>query len=226
MRGLFVTLEGVEGCGKSTQIQLLLQTLRAAGHQVLALREPGGTRTGEILREILQHDRGGEPLACETEILLFAASRAHLVRSVILPALEGGTWVVCDRFMDSTVAYQGYGRGFDLELIDKVNRLAVGAAVPDLTVLLDLPVEEGARRLQQRFSRDGGVRDRIEREESAFHQRVHAGYLALAAREPGRIRRVDAGLPADAVAGQIWSLVQEKVAGASAVASGPVKGEQ
>jgi dTMP kinase len=203
MRGKFITFEGPEGGGKTTQARRLVERLQAAGRQVVYTREPGGTPTGEAIREILQHNKAGEAPCPETEVLLFAASRAQLVRYVIVPALERGDWVVCDRFADSTTAYQGYGRGFSVEQMIAINEFAIDGAQPDLTLLLDLPVSDGFARLAQR----GGVKDRIEREALDFHERVRAGYLELARRWPARFRIVDPRGALEAVAEEIWKLV-------------------
>ena len=203
-RGKFITFEGPEGGGKTTQARRLAAALEQAGRRVLYTREPGGTLTGEAIREILQHDKAGEAISPEVEVLLFAASRAQLVRQVILPALERGVWVVCDRFADSTTAYQGYGRGLALEQLLAINQWAVNGAVPDLTILLDLPVGAGMARLAQRAD---GVRDRIEREAPEFHERVRQGYLELARRWPARFCVVSAASAADAVAAEIWQAV-------------------
>jgi dTMP kinase len=208
MRGRFITFEGPEGSGKTTQAARLSERLRAGGLTVTHTREPGGTRTGEAIREILQHDAAGEPLCVQAEVLLFAASRAQLVQNVILPALERGEWVVSDRFVDSTTAYQGYGRGLDVEILLSINAFAAGDARPDLTLLLDLDVEAGLRRMHARNAADRRGQDRIEREAVAFHRRVSAGYLALAKRWPERFRIVDAAREQDAVHASIWALVE------------------
>ena len=206
-RGRFITLEGPEGGGKTTQARRLVARLEARGRRVIYTREPGGTKTGEAIRDILQHDHAGEPVTPEAEVLLFSASRAQLVRQVIRPALERGIWVVCDRFADSTTAYQGYGRGFPVETLLGLNAFAIGPAVPDLTFLLDVQVAAGFDRLAGRHAAQGGGPDRMEREARAFHERVRAGYLELARRWPERFRVVDAGLPADDVEARIWSAV-------------------
>ncbi len=206
-RGKFITFEGPEGGGKSTQIRRLAARLEEAGHHILVTREPGGTPTGEAIRQILQHDAVGEPISPETELLLFEASRAQLVSHVIGPALEKGVWVLCDRFMDSTTAYQGYGRGFDVETVLAINRLAVAGCEPDLTVLLDIETQKGLIRLEGRNRRDKTGRDRIEREERAFHERVRAGFLQLAHKWPERIRIVDAMRAEEEVEAMVWDLV-------------------
>jgi len=208
MRGVFITFEGPEGSGKSTQARRLADSLRKMGHDVLITREPGGTPTGEAIRNILQHDASGEPIAPECEVLLFTASRAQLVRRVILPALERGVIVLCDRFADSTVCYQGYGRGFDVERMIDINAFAIGEAVPDLTLLLDIDVGRGFRRIEERNAAARVGRDRFEREDIRFHEEVRRGYLELAARWPERYRVVNTDREQDAVAADILELVQ------------------
>lgn len=209
LQGRFITFEGPEGSGKSTHIRRLADGLEAAGHKVLLTREPGGTPTGEAIRRILQHDSTGEPISPEAELLLFEASRAQLVRHVILPALNSGAWVLCDRFMDSTTAYQGYGRGFDLETVLGINRFAVAGCEPDLTLLMDVDIRESFRRMEGRNRRNKTAGDRIEREDFAFHERVRAGFLALAGRWPARIRVIDAMRDEAEVAADVWNVVAE-----------------
>ena len=210
-RGKFITLEGPEGSGKSTHARMLIAQLQAGGHSVLATREPGGTPVGEVVRRLLQHDEGGEGMSAEAELFLFMASRAQLVRQVIEPALADGACVVCDRFADSTTAYQGYARGCDVEKILALNDLATGGLVPDLTILLDVDVTAGFERLHQRNLRHGASKDRIEREALGFHERVRAGYLELARRWPQRIRVVDAARDEAAVQDDIWRLAQHVI---------------
>ena len=210
-RGKFITLEGPEGSGKSTHARRLVAQLQERGYSAIIAREPGGTPVGEAVRQLLQHDAGGEGMAAEAEIFLFMASRAQLVREVILPALAEGVCVVCDRFADSTTAYQGYARGCDVETILVVNALATGGLAPDLTILLDVDVKAGFERLHQRNLRNGVQKDRIERETLSFHERVRSGYLELARRWPQRIRIVDAARDEDAVQADIWELAQHVV---------------
>ena len=150
-RGKFISFEGSEGCGKSTQIRRFVEWLRSLGYEVLVTREPGGTPAGEKIRHLLQHDPDGERLTPESELLLFAASRAQLVREVILPALDRGAWVVADRFLDSTTIYQGVGRGLDREAVACINAFAVGSALPDLTFLLDLDAAQNILRTPYSF---------------------------------------------------------------------------
>ncbi|MDA0577090.1 MAG: dTMP kinase [Verrucomicrobia bacterium] len=207
MRGRFISFEGPEGCGKSTQAKLLIARLQAEGLTVTSAREPGGTRTGEIIRDILQHDLSKETIFPEAEVLLFAASRAQIVRQHIEPALQAGTWVVCDRFMDSTTAYQGYGRGFDVERVIDINAFAVGHTVPDVTFLLALDVDTSLARMESRNRERRQGQDRFEREGRDFHARIHAGYQAMARRWPARFRVIDGDRPAEAVAADIWAEV-------------------
>ena len=188
-RGKFITFEGSEGCGKSTQIRRLVAQLEARGLEVVLTREPGGTIIGEKIRHLLQYDPDSVRLSDESELLLFAASRAQLVRELILPALEKGKWVVADRFCDSTTIYQGVGRGLDLEAVRRINQFAVGPAVPDLTLLLDLDAATGHARAVQA---SGTKKDRMEAQSLAFFEAVRHGYLELARAEPERIALIDA----------------------------------
>ena len=192
-RGKFISFEGSEGCGKSTQIRRFVDWLRGTGREVLVTREPGGTGVGEKIRHLLQHDPDGAALTAESELLLFAASRAQLVREVIRPALDRGVWVVADRFLDSTTVYQGVGRGLDPAFI---NAFAVGSALPELTFLLDLDAAIGHARA---VAASGDQHDRMESEPLAFFESVRRGYLALAAAEPGRIAVIDASASIDEV---------------------------
>ena len=214
MAGIFITLEGAEACGKSTHADRLCGRLREEGHDIVALHEPGGTRLSEALRDIVQFNAAGEAIAPETEALLFAASRAQLVREVIVPALDRGVCVVCDRFADSTTAYQGYGRGFDVETILRINAFATGGLEPDLTILLDLDMDIAFERMRDRTESGAGQTDRIEQEARDFHDRVRNGYLALAARWPERFVVVDTVDSEDAVADAIWTHVTRRLAAA------------
>ncbi len=199
--GLFITFEGSEGCGKSTQIRLLAGALTRRGSEPLLLREPGGTAAGEHIRNLLQHAPEGSALVAEAELLLFAASRAQLVREVIRPALEAGRTVLCDRFLDSTTVYQGVARRIPPEAAALINRFAVGSCLPDITFLIDLDRTAARARLAAR----GGPADRIEGESETFFEDVRRGYLELAAREPARIRVIDGSAPPEEVAAVILS---------------------
>lgn len=186
--GRLITFEGIDGSGKSTQIRLLSAWLEGEGYDVLLLREPGGTQIGEQIRTILL-STGNEKMSAVTELLLFEAARAQLVNEVIEPALAAGRIVICDRFIDSTVAYQGHGRGLEPELVNTLNRLAVGDILPDLTVWLDAPPET----LRARITKRSVDADRLDREHEAFRQRTREGFAAQAERYPERIFRVDTG---------------------------------
>jgi dTMP kinase len=194
---VFITLEGGEGVGKTTQQALLAERLQREGYACVSTREPGGTALGEALRELLLH---GDPLTPLAELLLYAADRAEHVNKVIAPALAVGQVVICDRFTDSTLAYQGYGRGLNLEQIRQLNHLATGGLQPQLTLWLDLAPEVGLAR-----SRLG---DKLEQEHLEFHRRVYRGFQALAAAEPQRIVRIPGeGSPAE-VATRIWAAIR------------------
>lgn len=201
-RGRFVTVEGGEGVGKSTNIDFLCSLIRGRGFAVLATREPGGTPTAERIRELLL-EHGEEPMPDTAELLLFFAARALHVENVIRPALARGTWVVCDRFTDATRAYQGAGRGLDTGRIEQLAGWVHGDLAPDLTLLLDAPVELGRGRAERR-----GDADRLEGEQAAFHARVREAYLAQASREPERFRVIDAGQPLPRVQAGIAAAVQ------------------
>jgi dTMP kinase len=188
----FITFEGIEGCGKTTQIRLAEAWLRERGIPVVATAEPGGTPLGRKIREMLLN-RGACAIGAEAELLLFVAARAQHVRETILPALEAGRWVLCDRFSDATTAYQGFGRGIDDRLIRTLNAFSALTVTPERTILFDLPVEAGLARAEKRAAgiRPEAAEDRFEQEERAFHGRVRQGYLKLAAEEPERFRIID-----------------------------------
>jgi len=197
--GKFITFEGGEGAGKSTQLTRLAERLRADGETVLSLREPGGTPFGEKMRDVLKQP--GSAIQPAAEALLFASCRAQLVADVIAPALAAGKVVLCDRFIDSTVAYQSGGRGLDRALIESANRLACGSVRPDLTVLLDLDPTRGLGRASVR---DQGQADRFEVLGAEFHRKVRELYHSLAKEEPGRFFVVDAARPPEAVEQEVW----------------------
>lgn len=191
-KGKLITFEGSEGCGKSTQVALLAKALESAGNEVIVLREPGGTHIGERLRHLLKHDAEALHMCPETELLLFTASRAQLVREVIRPALAEGKYIICDRFLDSTTVYQGMARHLSREIVESINTLAVGETLPDLTIILDLSAQTGLQRVHYR---PGNEPDRMEQEDLAFYESVRNGYLTLATESPeeNRFFIVDAG---------------------------------
>ncbi len=198
--GRLITFEGGDGAGKSTQVRRLRSRLARAGHPVRLVAEPGGTILGQRLRRLLKFSR--QEITPQAELLLFLASRAQLTQEVILPTLAQGVTVLCDRYADSTVAYQGYGRGLDLENIHRLNAGATQGLGPHLTVLLDIVPEEALQR------RDPATRDRMERDAAGFHARVRQGYRELARNEPDRWLVVDARLPKTEVARRIWDRVE------------------
>ena len=204
MAGCFITFEGTEGCGKSTHIKKLTRRLEAEGHTVRTLREPGGTESGESIRHLLKH--GPEELTAEAELLLMNASRAQLVREVIRPAIAAGEIVLCDRFYDSTTVYQGTGRGLDAAQVQAVIDFAVGDTRPDLTLLLQIPLKTSEERRASRSETD-----RFEQADRIFFERIEAGYTALAAAEPDRIRVIEADQPLDTVAAAIWRIVNDRL---------------
>ena len=207
-KGLFITFEGTEGCGKSTQVELLARRLRALGHRVRTLREPGGTPIGEEIRHTLKHSKNNAAMTAEAELLLMNASRAQLVREIIRPALAAGEIVVCDRFYDSTTAYQGHGRQLDLEKVKTVIDFAVGETKPNLTLFLHVPAEVSAERLRSRQTSLQFVRDRIEEADQKFFERVAHGFGVIAAAEPQRVKFINGAQPLDVVCEKIWEIVQ------------------
>ena len=208
MKGLFITFEGTEGCGKSTQVSLLAEHLRSLGHHVRTLREPGGTPIGEEIRHTLKHSLHNHAMTAEAELLLMNASRAQIVREVIRPALAKGEIIVCDRFYDSTTAYQGHGRQLDLKMVKAIIDVAVGGTRPDLTLLLQVPTEVSTERLLARQSTMPFVRDRIEEADRSFFERVAKGYEAIAAAEPQRVRKIDANGSIEALSAAIWKMIE------------------
>jgi dTMP kinase len=224
MKALFITFEGTEGGGKSTQILLLAERLQALGQSVRVLREPGGTPIGEEIRHTLMHSDGNAAMTAEAELLLMNASRAQLVREVIRPTLEAGQIVLCDRFYDSTTAYQGYGRRLDLLKVREIVDFAVGDTRPDLTLLLHVPLEMSEARRQSRRVQlrtppvvsadpagrpsEQAPRDRLEENDRAFFERVAEGFAAIAAAEPRRVRWVDATRRVEEVQASVWAAVE------------------
>lgn len=207
---MFITFEGPDGSGKTTQVAQTAAALRAQGHQVLLTREPGGTAIGDQIRAIL-NDLGNKSLQPRAELLLFSASRAQLVAEAIRPHLESGGLVICDRFFDSTYAYQGYGHGLDLTLLRQITEFATGGLKPDVTVLLDIAPEDGLQRRLSAVAR-GEEWNRLDDMAMTFHRRVRAGYHALIADEPARWVRIDAARPVAAVQADILTALTARIA--------------
>jgi dTMP kinase len=207
-KGLFISFEGTEGCGKSTQIKLLADRLQSLGHKVRTLREPGGTPIGEEIRHTLKHSKANHAMTSEAELLLMNASRAQLVREFIRPALANNEIVVCDRFYDSTTAYQGYGRELDLAHVKSVIDFAVGDTRPTLTLFIHVPAEVSAARLRSRQENLPFVRDRIEEADQKFFERVAHGFSVIAASEPQRVKAINGAQSVEAVCASIWEIVQ------------------
>jgi len=201
---MFITLEGIEGSGKTTQIQIIADWLKATGRDCLTTREPGGTPIGGQIRSVLLHPQNSD-LAPAAELLLYVADRVQHLETVVRPALAAGRVVVCDRYFDATLVYQGYARGLDMEMIRQLHQLACNGLTPDLTLLLDLDPEAGLARAWRRIDADAAhaKESRFEKERLAFHQRVRAGYLDLARREPWRFVIIDAAVDEQAVGAQI-----------------------
>jgi dTMP kinase len=206
MAGRFITFEGGEGAGKSTQIGRLARRLEAEGIPVVVTREPGGTPTAESIRRMLLSGLA-EELGPDGEAVLFAAARADHVERVIRPALRAGKWVLCDRFADSTRVYQGVGGGAEPTLLDALDRVAVGRTRPDLTVILDVPVKIGLERAAKRQAESGGAADRFEREDASVHEARRQAFLAIAKADPERCIVVEANRPEAKVARTIWQAV-------------------
>ena len=201
-RGKFITFEGGEGCGKSTQIKRLKDALEKDGIEVVLTREPGGTWLSEEIRHLIK-DQATDAPCDRSELLLFLAARAQLVKNVIRPALEAGKWVLSDRFSDSTIAYQGYGRGLPLDDLRRMNDFACNGLKPDLTLLLDVTPETARARMRGREAATGTAADRIEQAGEEFHARLRTGFAALAKAEPDRIVTIDANGTTD----EVWELV-------------------
>jgi dTMP kinase len=204
----FISLEGGEAVGKSTQITRLAERLAKLGHKTIVTREPGGTPLGESIRHLLKHSPEGRGMTPQAELLLFLASRAELVRKVIMPALDQGVWILCDRFLDSTTVYQGAGRQLPADIVERVNAFAVGDYLPGLTLVLDLEPREARRRQQHRTKPPGeGIFDRMEAEPTDFFDRVRQGYLDLAKAHPQRVKIVSAAGAIDQTADAVWKEV-------------------
>lgn len=211
-RGRFITLEGGEGVGKTTNMEWVCAWLQARGIDVVRTREPGGTPRAEAIRELLLDPGGGEPLDPDAELLLVFAARAQHLARTIRPALERGAWVICDRFTDATFAYQGGGRGLPAARIAELERFVQRGLTPDLTLLLDMPVEAAQRRLAGRLNDRGEQRDRFERERSEFFRAVREAYLARAAIEPARIAVIDAARTLPQVQAQLAERLERQMA--------------
>ncbi|BAY17879.1 thymidylate kinase [Anabaenopsis circularis NIES-21] len=207
MSGKLIVFEGVEGCGKTTQMQLCGQWLESLGISVVVTREPGGTELGSHLRRLLLEKSEDKPVADVTELLLYAADRAQHVEQELKPNLAAGKYILCDRYTDSTVAYQGYGRGLNMSLIEQLNYIATSGLTSDLTIWLDVDVEVGLSRKRK----DAAGLDRIEQETIAFHHRVQQGYSQLAAAHPSRIVRVDGSLSQETVHSLIQKILRDRL---------------
>lgn len=207
----FITFEGIEGSGKSTQVKLLKEYLIQKGSDVLLVREPGGTPIGEQVRSILLNKEKGDGMDPVTELLLYEACRVEIVKNVIKPALENKQVVICDRFTDSTLSYQGYARGLDIDLIESLNEKATGGIKPDLTILIDLPVEDGLKRAGKRSESldSGNKEDRFEQEGVEFHEKVRAGFLEIAQKDPKRVKIVDGGRDISAIHSGICDILEK-----------------
>ncbi|MFT3870372.1 MAG: dTMP kinase [Nibricoccus sp.] len=206
--GKLISFEGSEGSGKSTQIAHLAERLQQAKVDVVSTREPGGTEIGEQIRNIIVHNSKGDEMCAETELLLFAAARAQLVREVIAPALLRGAFVLSDRYLDSSTVYQGIGRNLAMGPVNQINRFAVGNVMPDLTIVIDVPTEVSLARIRQRAS---DLPDRMERENIDFYEKVRAGYLVLAKGMSERFVVIDGTQKEAAIAKQVWAAVQERL---------------
>ncbi len=206
--GKLISFEGSEGSGKSTQIARLAEHLQKIGREVVATREPGGTEIGEQIRNIIVHNSRGDEMCPETELLLFTAARAQVVREVIAPALTRGAIVLSDRFLDSSTVYQGIARNLAPGPVNEINRFAVGNVMPDLTVVIDVPTEIGLQRIRQRAS---DLPDRMERENITFYNKVREGYLLLAQQWPERVVVIDGTATPDVVDKKIWAEVQKRL---------------
>ena len=208
MSGLFITFEGIEGCGKSTQVERLAKRLAKEGHETLTLREPGGTPIGEAIRDVVKFPPGHNPISPDTELLLMNASRAQLVQQAIRPALANGAIVLCDRFYDSSLAYQGHGRGLDLAKVQKAIDLAIDGIKPNLTLLLDIPLSVSQTRVSDRLQSTGEIQDQFDESGTKFFERVLDGFHVLAKAEPARFRIINGDKSVDNVTEEIWSSIQ------------------
>jgi dTMP kinase len=206
--GILISFEGSEGSGKSTQLMRLAAHLQKLKRDVVGVREPGGTEIGEQIRNIIVHNSRGDEMCAETELLLFAAARAQLVREIIVPAIQRGAIVLSDRFLDSSTVYQGIGRNLAPDPVQQINRFAVGAVMPDLTIIIDVPTEVSLARIHQRAS---DVPDRMERENIDFYNKVRDGYLVLAKSMPERFAVIDGTKSEEVTAKRIWEVVKPRL---------------
>lgn len=209
-QGVFITFEGIDGCGKTTQLSLLAHRVRESGREVVETVEPGGTMAGRAIRRILL-DPQQHALDARAELLLYFASRAQNAAEVIGPALDRSAVVLCDRFTDSTIVYQGAGRGLPKDTVLELHRMACGDLRPNLTLLLDIDLEDSLSRARERNSKTGSVETRMDDQEAAFFERVRDGYLVLARSEPERIFTIDARASVETVADRIWTVVEPHV---------------
>lgn len=208
-KGLFITFEGGDCAGKTTQLRMLEAWLTARGRSVICTREPGGTALAEKIRGLLLSKESDETMTSQAELLLFSAARAQHVKHVVMPQLQSGGVVLCDRFIDSTVAYQGFARGLDMDFIRRLNSFCTAGCLPDLTFLLDLPLEESRRRLAARMGGEGP--DRMEDENNSFHAKVREGFLKIAEENPGRVKVIDAMRTVDEIHSEIIEVVENAI---------------
>ncbi|MDF9827586.1 dTMP kinase [Ereboglobus sp. PH5-10] len=206
--GILISFEGSEGSGKTTQIARLVKRLEKLGHEIVTTREPGGTKIGEQVRDILLHNAGSDKMFAETELLLFAAARAQIVREVIAPALLRGAVVLSDRYLDSSTVYQGIARNLGSDPVNEINRFAIGSVMPDVTVVIDVPTKVSLSRISKR---KGAKPDRMERENIDFYEKVRAGYLVLAKGMPERFVVVNGTKSAAAIEKEIWNALLKRV---------------
>lgn len=212
MLGIFITFEGIEGCGKTTQIGMLKEYLESKNYPVIMTREPGGTGLGESIRAILLNS-SSEKIAPLAELFLYESCRAQIIEDIIKPALKNGKIVLCDRFADSTTAYQGYGKGLDLDAVKEINKLAAGTVIPDLTFIIDCDVDAGLKRAWARINsaKTKNKEDRFEREDIEFHKSVRDGYLKIASAEHERIKVINGDRDIEAIHKEICGIVEERL---------------
>jgi len=203
-KGLFITFEGIDGCGKTTQIELLTEQLEKNSQNFIVFREPGGTKIGEKIRHILL-DNGNMAMEAKTELLLYSASRYQLSKQKLIPAIKKGKVVICDRFYDSTTAYQGYGRGLDIDFINSLNKFATDSLVPDLTFFIDISLEERQKRISN------NQLDRLESEQNHFHEKVREGFLKICENSENRFVKINGEKPVKEIFNKIWENIGRKL---------------